>query len=175
MRASTQQHNERRSEEATNETDVASSGRSRGRPSRAVEVEQQTGRVSLVQLKRAQSARGGNSRLCGDLSTLQRHIAAAKTGNKHPKNCKVCGEPAYSECTLCQVPLHYVTQRGSGAGKQCFFQWHDESFFGLCREDCTLINKRKAEWEFPTLSKQRENQRFIRQLNLWGNNQNSNA
>jgi hypothetical protein len=178
MRASTQQHNNRRSEETNNDTEVASSGRSRGRPSSRqgnVEVEQQTGRVTVVQLKRAQSGRGGNSRLCGDLSGLQRHIASAKTGNKHPKNCKVCGEPAYSECTLCQVPLHYVTQRGSGAGKQCFFQWHDETFFGLCKEDCTLINKRKAEWEFPTLSKQRENQRFIRALNLWSNNQTPNS
>jgi hypothetical protein len=178
MRASTQQHNERRVEETNNEV-AGSSGRGRGRPRNDSppdgEDQGEAGRVNALQLKKAQSGRGGNSRLCGDLANLQRHIVAVKTGNKHPKNCKVCGEPCYSECTLCQSPLHFISQRGSGAGKQCFFQWHDEAFFGLCRDDCALTKKRKSEWEFPSLSKQRENQRYIRHLSLWSKETNTNS
>ena len=77
--------------------------------------------MTKVQLQQAQKSRGGNSRLCGDMSMLIRHVDSMKTGLKHERMCKVCGEKCYSECGLCKVPLHYVSNRGSSAGKICFF------------------------------------------------------
>jgi hypothetical protein len=57
-----------------------------------------------------------------------------------------------------------MLQCGKVAGKQCFFQWHDKFFFGICKDDCILVNKRKFDWESPTQSKQRENVLYINQL-----------
>jgi hypothetical protein len=181
MRVSTQQHNNRRGEELdagnVDDSEARSSGHRRGRPRRGSNEEEEEqvpdGKVTLDQLKRAKNGRGGNSRLCGDLSRLNRHIESVTTGKKHPKTCKACGELCYSECSLCKVALHFVSKRGSSNGKKCFFQWHDDAFFGLCKGDCSLVNKRKAEWENPSATKIRANQKHISVMNLWNNNMNN--
>ena len=106
------------------------------------------------------------------LSMLTRHVYLVKTGLKHEQLCTVCGEnKCYAECGLCNIPLLYVSNRGSCAGKQCFVQWHDESYFELSTGDSSsLIEKRKANWEYPTSSKLHANQKHISLMSKWNKN-----
>ena len=105
--------------------------KARGRPSAASKQKQK----EQQELKRAKHGRGANSRLCGNLSRLDKHIKSVETALKHPKACKVCGGDAYSMCNICGVPLHFIPTKGKHAGKMCFFDYHDDAFFGLARED----------------------------------------
>jgi hypothetical protein len=92
-------------------------------------------------------------------------VDAAKTGIKHPKMCKVCGDSTYAACTfLCYVPLHFALNQGSVTGKKCYFLWHDDTFFGLAKDNCGLLKERKSDWEYPSQAKQRENIKYIQEL-----------
>jgi hypothetical protein len=57
--------------------------------------------------------------------------------------------------------IHYVSNRGSVAGKKYYFLWHNNIFLGLAKDNCTLINKKKADWEYPSQAKQLENIKYI--------------
>ena len=84
--------------------------------------------------------RGASTRLCGDLTKLRTHINSLEIGLKHPNLCAVCGTNAYSKCTLCNKYVHYNVTRGADKGKNCFFELHDDSMFGLARDDFQLTN-----------------------------------
>jgi hypothetical protein len=157
MRASTQQSS--RQQEVTTK-------RGPGRPRRGEEQQPTTTENDQVTKKDLQVAsRGPKARLCGDLSLLKKHIEAVATGRKHPKICVVCGEQAYSVCTLCNnKAMHYFPQKGVNAGTSCFIDYHNDSFFGLAYDDIKLVNKRKSEWTPPNLTKQRNNKKYINDL-----------
>ena len=161
MRACTQQSKDARrltfEEEEENEKPSPAT-RKRGRPKKA--DDKQLDREK--EFKRAKTGRGENSRLCGDLSRLKKHIKSAKHSIKHPKKCKVCGGDAYSMCGICGVFLHYSPMKGKYAGKNCFHDYHDDGFFGLARDDDGISNVKKSEWKYPTVAKEKSNS----QLNL---------
>ncbi len=118
-------------------------------------------------LEKRQHATTGHpphARLCGDLTHLQDHINSAVTAMKRPTVCHVCGEPAYSKCGLCDVTLHYFTKRGANAGAECFILYHNDAFFGLAKQDATIVKKRKQDWVFPTDAARRGNAAYIRRL-----------
>ena len=92
-----------------------------------------------------------------NLSRLDKHIKSVETAIKHPKACKVCGGDAYSVCGVCGVPLHFIPTKGKHAGKMCFFDYHDDAFFGLARDDSKMNNAKKSKWAYPTVSKKKEN------------------
>ena len=46
--------------------------------------------------------------------------------------------------------------KGKHAGKMCFFDYHDNAFFGLAREDTKLSNAKKSDWAYPSISKRKE-------------------
>jgi hypothetical protein len=125
------------------------------------------GRVTKEQFviqsrRRATTGNPPHSRLCGDLTHLQTHINSAVTAIKHPKVCHVCcGEPAYSKCGLCDVTLHYFSKRGANAGAECYILYHSDAFFGLAKQDATIINKRKQDWVFPSNAAKRGNAMYI--------------
>lgn len=85
---------QKRKDIVTNDDDDVVKGvsKQRGRPTAAALRENQV----IQEFNRAKKGRGENSRLCGDLSRLDKHIRSAKTSLKHPKACKVCGGDAYS-------------------------------------------------------------------------------
>jgi len=132
---------------------VGGGKKSRGRPSASAKQKQK----EVQEFKRAKFGRGENSRLCGNLSRLDKHIKSVETALKHPKACKVCGGDAYSVCNICGVPLHFIPTKGKHAGKMCFFDYHDDAFFGLAREDSKLSNAKKSEWAYPSISRKKEN------------------
>ena len=86
--------------------------RKRGRPTR----DSVKARTLQTEFNRAESGRGYNSRLCGDLTRLKKHIKSSKHSLKHPKVCKVCGVDAYSMCQLCGVYLHFNPAKEKHAG-----------------------------------------------------------
>ena len=107
------------------------------------------------------SKRGANTRLCGDLTKLRTHINNMELGLKHPNNCAVCGTSAYSKCRLCNKYVHYNVTRGVDKGKNCFFELHDDSCFGLARDDHKITNTKKGDWTKPTAQKMKQNKEFI--------------
>ena len=132
---------------------ATSSKRTRGRPSE----QSKQAIAEAAEFKRAKQGRGENSRLCGNLSRLDRHIKSVETALKHPKACRVCGGDAYSICGVCGVPLHFIPTKGKHIGKMCFFDYHDDAFFGLAREDTKLTNARKSDWTYPSIAKKKGN------------------
>ena len=111
------------------------------------------------------------SRLCGDLNKLCHHINSIEKLTK-PLICAWCGEKTYTCCTICKdektkkkIPLHYNAQRGSGTGKKCFYHYHDDSMFGLGKNDCSkLLGHRKQDWEPPTAVETAENALHVEEL-----------
>ena len=151
MRVCTKQNKNKRGDD--DPEDPSSNKRGRGRPSA---VDKKTA-LETAKFKKAKFGRGENSRLCGNLSRLDKHIKSVETALKHPKACKVCGGEAYSICGICGVPLHFIPSKGKHAGKMCFFDYHDDAFFGLAREDSKMNKSKKSEWAYPTVSKKKEN------------------
>ena len=90
--------------------------RKRGRPTR----DSVKSRTLQTEFNRSESGREENSRLCGDLKRLKKHIKSFKHSLKHPKVCKVCGGDAYSMCQLCGVYFHFNPAKGKHAGKNVF-------------------------------------------------------
>ena len=107
------------------------------------------------------SKQGGNSRLCGDLTKLRSHINSLEIGLKHPNICAVCGTSAYSKCTLCNKYVHYNVTRGADKGKNCFFELHDDSYFGMARDDFQISNTKKGDWTKPSAQKLKKNKERI--------------
>ena len=97
-------------------------------------------RVTLAQLKEATLGRRLRpSRICLQPRDLKPHIA--QTHRLHNDNrCEVCGVATRYRCTLCDRSLYFFPQRGRQLNKDCFVDFHDESFFGLARCDAPLIN-----------------------------------
>jgi hypothetical protein len=169
MRASTQQ-SQRQKELAL---DLTIRRRGRGRPAAAAVpvVAAASNQVTLQHLNRASSNR--DSRLCGDLTRLQRHVDSIVSGKHHGKKCLVCGELSYSTCKLCgDKPLHFFPRSGKSAGKSCFFDYHSDSFFGLARNDTTLVNAAK-KWTPPNQTKRKRHAREIAVLKSGGSNSES--
>ena len=71
---------------------------------------------------------------------------------------------AYSKCKICGVFLHYNTTRGEAAGKNCFFQYHDDAFFGLAKCDHAIANIKKGDWKDPSQSAQKKNRDYITRI-----------
>ena len=71
----------------------------------------------IQECNKAKKGQGENSRLFGDMPRLDQHIGSVKTSLKHPKACIVCGGDAYSTCSICGVPLHYIPAKGKHPGK----------------------------------------------------------
>ena len=151
MRVCTKQN--KRDREQDNDSGETKRNSSRGRPTVASKQQE----LENDYFQKAKNARGENSRLCGDLSRLDKHIKSVETGLKHPKACRVCGGDAYSICKVCGVPLHFIPSKGQHIGKMCFFDYHNDCFFGLAREDTKLTKAKKSDWVYPTVSKIREN------------------
>jgi len=135
--------------------------RNRGRPSAQI-LKQQKIKTAY---NKAKSGRGEHSRLCGDLTRFNRHMKSLETALKHPKQCRVCGLDAYSICGLCKAPLHFLPTKGKNCGRTCFFDYHDDCFFGLAREDAKVSDFKKADWVYPSIAKKKENTRTIKSLN----------
>jgi hypothetical protein len=121
--------------------------------------------ITMQHLNRASFSHGNNSRLCGDLTRLQRHLASIVNGKHHPKKCVVCGEPSYSVCKLCgNKPLHFLPKSGKSAGKDCFFDYHSDSFFGLAADDTAVATGARAKWTPPSQTKRKRHARRIADL-----------
>jgi hypothetical protein len=134
-----------------------------GRPSASVpvpgSVAAASSGVTMQHLNRASSSR--DSRLCGDLTRLQRHLDSVVTGKHHGKKCLVCGELSYSACKLCgDKPLHFFPRNGKSAGKACFVDYHSDSFFGLASDDRTVVNA-STRWAPASQTKRKRNARAI--------------
>ena len=81
MRVCTKQTKKSRTHEDESSSLRSGKKRTRGRPSAADLQEAKIGREFV----RAKSGRGENSRLCGDLSRLDKHLKSVETSLKHPK------------------------------------------------------------------------------------------
>ena len=108
---------------------------------------------------------GLNSRLCGDLTKFQEHVDSIER-TKHQHVCKVCGGPSYTRCNLCpgKPSLHFFPGRGTNKGKSCFVHGHDDNWFGLCRDDATMIGHQVQNWCLPTKQMIRSHRAYMYKL-----------
>ena len=96
------------------------------------------------------------SRLSGDLSKLCHHIDSIEKLTK-PLVCVWCGEKTYTCCTICKdentkkkIPLHYNARSGVGQGRKCFYHYHNDSMFGLGKNDYSkILGQCKGDWTLP--------------------------
>ena len=58
-----------------------------------------------------------------------------------------------------------MTKRGQSAGRTCFFDYHNDAFFGLARADAGLSKTKSNDWNYPTLAEKIENTRIMNILN----------
>lgn len=126
-----------------------------------------SGKVTLMQVKRAK--RWSTSRLCGDLDKLSKHADSIISVSKS-RVCAWCGEPSYTLCGKCkdengkQIPLHY-NPKGARKGAQCFYHYHNDTCFGLGKNDCSLLLKgKKGDWEPPSTDDIAENAQHVSNL-----------
>ena len=82
-------------------------------------------------------------RFCMDLTQFENHLKVMKP-HKSRMRCAVCGDFAFKRCGICGVALHHLDIKGVGKGWSCSFQYHDESYLGLCHEDQGLIENGKV-------------------------------
>lgn len=160
MRSCTSQKKKDRPDTDFDEGSECTPARARGRPTKEKRREMEFSR----ELKKAKTMRGDHSRLCGDLTRMMKHIQSMETSAKHPKICKVCGKDSYSVCTICDAPLHLMPTKGENKGKLCFFDYHNDAFFGMARDDSAISGTKKSDWCYPSRAKKRENAKSIAKL-----------
>eukprot|EP00957_Ditylum_brightwellii_P062586 4749331-Ditylum_brightwellii.AAC.1 len=81
---------------------------------------------------------GKTGRLCSNLENFNKHIAS-KLNAKNPKPCEVWGLECYTKCNVCNAAVHYLPQKGSQKNQTCFVNFHGDYFFGLARNDATMV------------------------------------
>ena len=125
------------------------------------------GQVSLEQVRAAKKT----GSICGDIQKLCKHTSSI-VRNNHANVCAWCGEGgAYTHCGECmarggkKISLHYNCKAGPGKGLYCFYHYHDDSCFGLGKNDTSqLLNQPKWDWKTPTKRAVKENQTYVRNL-----------
>jgi hypothetical protein len=143
--------------------------RSRGRPSNA-SIRTSSTNKSVVTPEQFELGKRNRikSRLCGDFGSLSDHLAtfaepAAKI--KYSKLCEWCGEPAYTQCLVCAVALHFYPTTGKNKGKGCAIHYHNEMCFGLGFKDHQVLHKKaKPTWVEPTPHATNKNRKHIMAL-----------
>ena len=103
--------------------------------------------------KKSNYRQGANSRLCGNLIQLDMHLNSSETLNKHGNAWKVYDNVAYSKWYICGVYLNLMSNRGKSAGRTCFFDYHNNTFFGLSREDVGFSKTKSKDWNYPSIAK----------------------
>jgi hypothetical protein len=129
--------------------------------------------VTLQHFGQASSNHGNNSRLCSDLLTrLKRHLLSIVSGLYHGKTGVVCGLLSNPTCKLCgDKPFHFFPSSrkgGKSAGKDCFFRYHLDTFFGSIMYFIASSNKpcARAYILFYTPDLVSENATFHRYLTM---------
>ena len=135
---------------------------------RAQRGQKRLAQVTAAQVKKAK--RWTTSRLCGNLNKLCKHVDAV-TKVKKACVCAWCGEPSYTLCGKCKddngkpVLLHYNSKAGKGKGMICFYHYHNDSCFGLGKNDSThLLKGKKGDWEPPSADDITENAVYVKDI-----------
>ena len=102
-----------------------------------------------------QEAFGNNSkRLCGDLTSLHRHVESVKPTDSSGRMCVVCGKRCYSACVACGEAMHRFSKKTDDLGAvPCFYHHHNATFFGLSKHDAPVAGTRIKDWSFPSQSR----------------------
>ena len=58
-----------------------------------------------------------------------------------------------------------MIKRGQSAGRTCFFDYHNDAFFGLARADAGLSKTKNKDWTYPSVAKERKKSRNTNNLN----------
>ena len=127
--------------------------------------------VTLNQFKKEKRYKSG--RCCGDLNKLDHHLASmAPIPTNKARVCAWCGEKAYTMCGVCKdekgncIALHFNAKRGPAKNLRCFIDYHNDSKFGLAKNDATrLLGQTKSHWTMPTSAEVKSNTQHIKHLN----------
>eukprot|EP00957_Ditylum_brightwellii_P134804 10277883-Ditylum_brightwellii.AAC.1 len=105
--------------------------------------------MTLEKIKRARHTKYRPGQLCLNISDSQKHFNSKKKV-KNPNPCEVCGVPSCILCGLCGESVQYFPQKGGQKSQNRFVDYHCENFFGLARDDMTLVGKHKKDWRKPS-------------------------
>ena len=103
-------------------------------------------------------------RLCDSLSNLKKYYNT-EVKSKHLHMCFVCSKPTYSRYSIYNASLYYLLQKGSNK-KKYFFDYYNNGYFGLCKDNMSLVGKRSRNQKLPTISKVNNNIRYIKYLRV---------
>ena len=65
---------------------------------------------------------------------------------------------------ICDRALHVFPQWEKQTKKDCFINFHDESFFGLAKCNMDYVGKKGDKWEPPTEANKQDNMQHIQRL-----------
>jgi len=100
-----------------------------------------------------------SGRLHSGLTTILPHLQSKLYRHNKQRVCFVCGTRTCNACGICTITL----RGGDGTmvqdytplcsinktGKTCYYDYHNISFFGLCRDDAKYSGVQKRNWKEP--------------------------
>jgi hypothetical protein len=115
-----------------------------------------------------QTAKG---RLVGSFAPLYPHLSSCtKVATKGGRQCQVCGMLAHTQCSHKDcggVALHFFPQRGESAGKACYLEYHDRSYFGLAVCDAKLVGGNRKGFAPPNKKRKEQHAGAVAELDKW--------
>ena len=105
------------------------------------------------------ASQDSSKRLCGFLDTLIQHQESAKRFPGHNQQvCVVCGANSSKCCSKCGKALRFDHgPKDMDTDVSCFVQCHDAGFFGLARDDCRIVKRKRGDWRFLTTQQRKLN------------------
>ena len=101
-------------------------------------------------------------RFCNDdLNDLRAHINSMEFREKNPRMCCVCGKVrSHYYCVICKKYMCF-REGNSQTTISCVIDYHNETMFGLCKDDHVLVGKRLSDWKYPNRSEKAANRDHI--------------
>ena len=93
------------------------------------------------------------------------HTKYTETGNKHVNAYKVYRKVYYSNFSICGVYLNFMATKDQAEGRNCFFDHHNDWFFGLARIYSGLSKTKSKDLNYPSLDRNKENTNIINNFN----------
>ena len=85
--------------------------------------------------------------------------------NQNKRVCSVCGVRCQHLCKKCGVALHfpsYVSKEGTKVC--CFLQYHNTNFYGLAKDDRTLVGVKHKDFAVPNENRVAEHSLAMKRL-----------
>ena len=96
-----------------------------------------------------QNNTGSRTMIFEDLSKLVKHMENFQIGLKHCKLCEFFVKTFYSICGICIKALHIPPTKIQHKGDMWFFDYHNDTLFGIYQGDIILLKTISKNCKYP--------------------------